>query len=766
VRRKMAKEGSILRPIIAVVVIAFALLSFLSLVTFDPDDVGFFSAVPNRPVHNWSGIVGAYLAKEMLFWFGLASYALVGMGFAWGMVWLVRGGVTNPLTRLAGVVIFALTVATALSMPESALRYGYAPSAGGAIGLAGATLMKHFFAVQGAGILLAALAVLSAILATDLMLYEVVVAGGKRLAGFIGSRRSGPAGRRRKSARATPAPQVREPEPEPEARMSPEPEGLPEVEEKEPRREPVIVQPSEPLKRATPLFETIADIDGYELPSIDILDEIESERGGDTEGMAQQSAAILERTLKHFGIDARVVRIERGPVVTLFELELAPGIKVNRVISLADDLAIALRAAAVRVVAPIPGKSTIGVEVPNTHKDMVGLRDLIERCREKVDRYSIPLLLGKDISGDALVADLAQMPHLLIAGTTGSGKSVCLNGIIVTLLMTRSPRDVKILLVDPKMVEMTGFQGIPHLLMPIVTDLKQATLALSWATKEMDRRYDLLALVGARDIRQYNKLGVEGIRARLAADIEDGAELDDVPMHLPYVIIIVDELADLMMASPKEIEYSITRLSQKSRAVGIHLIVATQRPSVDVITGLIKANMPGRIAFQVSAKTDSRIILDQNGAERLLGCGDMLFLGAGTSKLVRAQGTYTSDAEMKRVVDAVTEASATVSYDVGFDSQQVSRSDGIHELPTAADLEPSSRDPLYEDAVRVILQTGRGSVSLLQRKLEIGYTRAARLVDMMAEDGVVGGYKGSKAREVIISLDEWEERQRAQQRSM
>ena len=548
--------------------------------------------------------------------------------------------------------------------------------------------------------------------------------------------------------------------------MSPEPEGLPEVEEKEPRREPVIVQPSEPLKRATPLFETIADIDGYELPSIDILDEIESEHGGDTEGMAQQSAAILERTLKHFGIDARVVRIERGPVVTLFELELAPGIKVNRVISLADDLAIALRAAAVRVVAPIPGKSTIGVEVPNTHKDMVGLRDLIERCREKVDRYSIPLLLGKDISGDALVADLAQMPHLLIAGTTGSGKSVCLNGIIVTLLMTRSPRDVKILLVDPKMVEMTGFQGIPHLLMPIVTDLKQATLALSWATKEMDRRYDLLALVGARDIRQYNKLGVEGIRARLAADIEDGAELDDVPMHLPYVIIIVDELADLMMASPKEIEYSITRLSQKSRAVGIHLIVATQRPSVDVITGLIKANMPGRIAFQVSAKTDSRIILDQNGAERLLGCGDMLFLGAGTSKLVRAQGTYTSDAEMKRVVDAVKEASSTVSYEVGFGSPQASRSNGIHELPTAADLEPSSRDPLYDDAVRVILQTGRGSVSLLQRKLEIGYTRAARLVDMMAEDGVVGGYKGSKAREVIISLDEWEERQRAQQRSM
>jgi len=757
----MEKQGGILRPIIAVVVIAFALLSFLSLVTFEPDDAEFFRAVPNRPVHNWSGIAGAYVAKELLFWFGLASYALVGMGFAWAMVWLFRGGVTNPLTRLAGVGVFVLTIATALSIPESSLKYGYAPSAGGVIGLGGAALMKHFFAVQGAAILLVALGALSAILATDLMLYELAAVGVKRLRELIIARRSAPAGRRRKPRAASAPVEIIAPEPEPE-----EEEVEEEVEEeKEPMREPVIIRPPEPPRRAAPVFEALPEVDGYEFPSIDLLDSVESTELGDTEGMAQQSAAILERTLKHFGIEARVVRIERGPVVTLFELALAPGIKVNRVISLADDLAIALRAAAVRVVAPIPGKSTIGVEVPNTHKDMVGLRELIERCQDKVNRYAIPLLLGKDISGEPLVADLAQMPHLLIAGTTGSGKSVCLNGIIVTLLMARSPRDVKVLLVDPKMVEMTGFQGIPHLLMPIVTDLKRATLALTWATKEMDRRYDLLALVGVRDIRQYNKLGAEGIRKRLSSDIEDGAELDDVPMHLPYVIIIVDELADLMMASPKEIEYSITRLSQKSRAVGIHIIVATQRPSVDVITGLIKANMPGRIAFQVSAKTDSRIILDQNGAERLLGCGDMLFLGAGTSKLVRAQGTYTSDGEIRRVVDAVTEAATTVRYEGAIDAPEIARASGIHELPTAADLEPSSRDPLYDDAVRVILQTGRGSVSLLQRKLEIGYTRAARLVDMMAEDGIVGGYKGSKAREIIISLAEWEERQGAQQRS-
>jgi S-DNA-T family DNA segregation ATPase FtsK/SpoIIIE len=754
----MSKEGGILRPIIAVIVIALALLLFLSLVTFDPDDVAFFRAEPNRPVHNWSGIAGAYLAKEMLFWFGLASYALVGMGVAWAVVWLIRGGVTNLLTRLAGVLVFVLTVATALSMPESALNYGYGPSAGGAVGLAGARVMRHFFAVQGAVILLAALGILSAILATDLLFYELIGAAGRRISQMMRARGSAPARRRRFPAPMPARAEVKGPVAEPEKEE-------PEEEVEEPRPQPVIVRPPEPPKKAVPLFEVVPDVDGYEFPSVDILDRVESSDLGDTEGMAQQNAAILERTLKYFGIEASVVRVERGPVVTLFELELAPGIKVNRVISLADDLAISLRAAAVRVVAPIPGKSTIGVEVPNTHKDIVRLRELIERCEDKVNRYSIPLLLGKDISGDPLVADLGQMPHLLIAGTTGSGKSVCLNGIIVTLLMRRSPRDVKLLLIDPKMVEMTGFKGIPHLLMPIVTDLRQATLALTWATKEMDKRYDLLALMGTRDIRQYNKLGADGIRKRLSADIEDGAELDDVPMHLPYVIIIVDELADLMMASPKEMEYSITRLSQKSRAVGIHIIVATQRPSVDVITGLIKANMPGRVAFQVSAKTDSRIILDQNGAERLLGSGDMLFLGTGTSKLVRAQGTYTSDGEIRRVVSAVTEAAEATSYEVAVDSPRAARANGIHELPTAMSLESSSRDALYDEAVRVVLQTRRGSVSLLQRKLEIGYTRAARLVDMMAEDGIVGGYKGSKAREVIISPEEWEERQGAQQRS-
>jgi len=762
----LSREESVLRPILAVVFLAFSLLSLLSLVSFDAEDLPFYSAQPNRPVHNWVGEVGARWAGFLLFWFGASSYAIAGVCATFSLVWLVRGRITDPWTRLVGATLFVLALATLLAMVKSPLGYGYGPSRGGAIGLGGAVIVSRLFAVPGGIILLAAVAALSAILATDLFFYKVSVGAAGRVR-KLAKKRAGASRSRGRSPRAgvtraeagvsKAAPESAGVE---EEKVTTEPE-VATVEAAWERAE--VSRASRSASAAVSLWtQPGQDEDGYEFPSIDLLDPAEESDGGGTEEAAEQNARTLATTLAHFGITARVVRVERGPVVTLFELELAPGIKVNRVTSLADDLAIALRAPAVRVVAPIPGKSTIGVEVPNTYKDIVRLREVLERAGDKIDRYSLPLLLGKTISGDPLVADLGEMPHLLIAGTTGSGKSVCLNSIIVTLLMTRSPRDVKLLLVDPKMVELAVFQGIPHLLMPIVTDLRQAARALDWATKEMDRRYDLLALVRVRDIKQYNKLGPEGIREKLSADIEDGAELDDVPMHLPYIIIIVDELADLMMSAPKEVEYSITRLSQKSRAVGVHIIVATQRPSVDVITGLIKANMPGRIAFQVSAKTDSRIILDQNGAERLLGRGDMLFMGAGTSKLVRAQGTYTSDGEMRRVVRAG-KSEESPEYELALPKVASAQAGGVHMMPPAA--ESSSRDPLYEDAARIVLQSRRGSVSLLQRKLEIGYTRAARLVDMMAEDGIVGGYKGSKAREVIISLEEWEERRNAKQQS-
>ncbi|NQT87036.1 DNA translocase FtsK, partial [bacterium] len=460
----------------------------------------------------------------------------------------------------------------------------------------------------------------------------------------------------------------------------------------------------------------------------------------------QEQIEVLERTLKEFNVGARVVGIEQGPVVTRYEMRLQPGTKLSKVTNLSDDLAIATKAPAVRIVAPIPGKSTIGIELPNLEKELVCIRDLAESHEAKSKKHGIPLFLGKDASGKPIIGDLTKMPHLLIAGATGSGKSVCINSIIISILLTKHPDDVRLVLIDPKVVELAAFAELPHLLTPVVTNMKRAAWILDWACKTMDERYDVLAAVAVRSITAYNKLGEEKIRAILG----DDADYERIPFHLPYIIIIVDELADMMMTGAKNIETSITRLAQKSRAVGLHIILATQRPSVDVITGLIKSNLPTRISFQTTSKVDSRTILDRNGADKLLGSGDMLFLPPGTSNLVRSQGTYVSDEEIERVVDFIKQQREP---EFGLDLDGI----GDEEASSSgADLAGYSGDDLYEDACRVVIATQRGSVSLLQRKLEIGYTRAARLVDMMAAEGLVGDYKGSKAREVIMTLDQWE----------
>lgn len=489
-------------------------------------------------------------------------------------------------------------------------------------------------------------------------------------------------------------------------------------------------------------------IQNYLLPPVSLLDEVRSVDKSLRGQHIQQQIEILERTLKEFGVGARVVDIDQGPVVTRYELSLEAGTKLTKVTSLSDDLAIACKAPAVRIVAPIPGKSTVGVELPNVDKELVRMRELLESDAHRKRDYVIPLFLGKDASGKPIVSCLTKMPHLLIAGATNSGKSVCINSIVASILLTQHPDDVRLILIDPKMVELTSFTEIPHLLTPVVTDMKRATWILDWATRKMDERYDILAAVGVRSISAYNRLGEQEIRNRLGEDVD----YDRVPFHLPYIIIIVDELADMMMLASKTIETSITRLAQKSRAVGLHIILATQRPSVDVITGLIKSNLPTRISFQVTSKVDSRTILDRNGAEKLLGSGDFLYLPPGSSNLIRAQGTFMSDEELHRIVDFVKRQGKpdfTLNLD-GCPAGDDSGGDG--------DSNPDgySGDDLYEDACRIVLASGRGSVSLLQRKLEIGYTRAARLVDMMAADGIVGDYKGSKAREVVMTLEEWE----------
>ncbi|MGD8453522.1 MAG: DNA translocase FtsK [Phycisphaerae bacterium] len=491
-------------------------------------------------------------------------------------------------------------------------------------------------------------------------------------------------------------------------------------------------------RRPAPLPED----DDYELPALELLEPPVPMDKSAIEVLCREKAYILEQTLNEFRVGVQVVAIETGPVITVFELKLSPGVKVSQIASLSNDIARALKAPAVRVVAPLPGKNTIGIEVPNTDKEKVRLRDIMELSGRRTDNLALPLYLGKDASGQPLISDLTRMPHLLIAGTTGSGKSICVNSIILSMLLTRSPSEVNMILVDPKMVELAGFKDIPHLMCPIVTEAAKAEGILEWATGLMDERYALLAEAGVREIRAYNRLGRDGLKERMS--IASDEELARIPLHLPYIVIIIDELADLMMTSAKEVEFNLCRIAQKSRAVGIHLIVSTQRPQANVVTGLIKSNLPCRIAFRVSSRLDSRIVLDQNGGETLMGQGDMLFLAPGTSKLLRAQGTFISDEEMRSVVKHCREQ----------------RTPDFHpdlvRMPGAGAATTGERDELFDQAVDAVIETGRGSVSLLQRRLTIGYGRASRLIDQMYEAGIVGEYKGSQAREVIVTKEEWQ----------
>jgi S-DNA-T family DNA segregation ATPase FtsK/SpoIIIE len=486
----------------------------------------------------------------------------------------------------------------------------------------------------------------------------------------------------------------------------------------------------------------------YNLPTAELLEPAEPFPFEALAEKARGAAAILERTFQEFGLNVRVVEIDTGPVITQFELELEAGLRLNKVTALADDLAIALRVPSVRVVAPIPGKNTVGVEVPNDRQVMVRLRELIEASPDAGDKKRIPVFLGKDVSGRPLVVDLAKMPHLLIAGRTGTGKSVCLNALILSILMTRTPEQVKMLMIDPKMVELSPYKRVPHLMHPVITDMKKAEAVLGWAVDKMEERYDLLARCGVRHLDSYNELGRETILKKLGLD-PNSEEADQVPERMPYIVIIADEMADMMMTSGKEVEGFIIRLAQKSRAVGIHLVLATQKPTVDVITGLIKSNLPARIAFQVASRVDSRVVLDEMGAERLLGNGDMLYLIPGTSKMTRAQGTYVSDNEVNSVIEFFGDCEPEYSRELAQLSTRGKGKSGIDAI--------RSRDEMYEQAIDVVVREGRGSVSLLQRALGIGYGRAARLIDYMAEDGIVGDYNGSQAREVLYTPEQWAE---------
>ena len=479
--------------------------------------------------------------------------------------------------------------------------------------------------------------------------------------------------------------------------------------------------------------------DNYEYPPVEILSKNTKKVSRTGAKALTEKATQLQRTLHSFGVSAKVENISVGPAITRYELKPAEGVRVSKIANLADDIALNLAAESIRIEAPIPGKQAVGIEIPNKEKESVPLRDVIESEEFENNKSKLTVALGKDVAGKVMLADIAKMPHVLIAGSTGSGKSVCINTIITSIIYNSKPSEVKLVMVDPKVVELSVYNGIPHLLIPVVTDPRKAAGALAWAVQEMDNRYNLFAGKGVRDLKGYN-MAVEN-------DEESAGKL-------PQIVIIIDELADLMMVAAKEVEESICRLAQKARAAGMHLVIATQRPSVDVITGLIKANVPSRIAFAVSSQIDSRTILDQVGAEKLLGKGDMLFYPVGSTKPTRVQGAFVSDSEVEKIVDFVkSNGVANYNEDILEEIEKSNKTEGQIEQES----EDDDSDPFLMDAIEIVIEVGQASASFIQRKFKVGYARAARIIDQMEARGIISGYEGSKPRQVLITPERWQE---------
>ena len=538
----------------------------------------------------------------------------------------------------------------------------------------------------------------------------------------------------------------------------------------EKKPQPIIIEDTPPVVKKVNLkkieqtnfnfTKTNAD-EKFQLPPFTLLEESQHKDVRVKRDSLVTNSRILEKKLSDFGVEARVVEVMPGPVITMYELEPAPGVKINKIVNLSDDLALALMAPSIRIIAPIPGKSVIGIEIPNLKREPVFLKEVLDNDAFLESSFRLPIALGVNFVGTPVVADLTKMPHLLIAGTTGSGKSVALNAMICSILFKAQPDDVKFLMIDPKRLELSSYEGIPHLMHPVVVDPKKASQVLRWTVEEMERRYRILNDLKAKSIDAYNELLLKGLKSKtvlalpkknIESDLEteniaditgtDKVEHEIKHTKLPYIIVIIDELADLMMVAPRDVEESLTRLAQMARAAGIHLIIATQRPSVDVITGLIKANFPTRISFQVSSKIDSRTIIDQQGAEKLLGAGDMLFIPPGTSKLSRIHGAYVSDKEISRIVDFI-KMQAQPAYDSSIEKFALAAAQTQHEGD-------DDFDEKYDEAVALVGELGQASISLVQRYMKIGYNRAARIIEKMEAEGIVGPSDGAKPRKVLI----------------
>ncbi|MBI1312711.1 DUF87 domain-containing protein [bacterium] len=733
----------------------------LSMISFDIADAPARSVYPSREVvSNLCGELGATLAYGLRVAFGLGAWFFVAALAAFDVRLLSKGPDEHIRRRLTGGVMMLAAVCVLLHLVAPGLGGGQLVGSGGYLGAWGVAAFERHFALTGTLILLGSIFSAGLVLATD----SGIVTRGLSIAvsplTFLLNLfrwpqraksneeevdRRGAFSRRESAAVSEDTEdEVDETDDEPQAELD-------DTEERsEIRVNPPVsaMSPRDALMAEIEHASRIPEDDEYALPPLDLFEDSEEFPYELLAKKARVAALTLEKTFQEFGLNVRVVEIDTGPVITQFELELEAGLRLSKVTSLADDLAIALRVPSVRVVAPIPGKNTVGVEVPNEKQVMVRLKELIQSSPRDVDEKRIPLFLGKDVSGRPLAIDMAKMPHLLIAGRTGTGKSVCLNTLILSILATRTPDDVRMLMIDPKMVELSPYKRIPHLMHPVITDMKKAEAVLAWAVDKMEERYDLLARCGVRHLDSYNKLDHGARLERMGVDLAS-EEAAQIPEKMPYIVIIADEMADMMMTSGKDVEGHIIRLAQKSRAVGIHLVLATQKPTVDVITGLIKSNLPARISFQVASRTDSRVVLDEGGADKLLGNGDMLFLAPGTSNLTRAQGTFVSDEEVNSVIDFFAQYEPEYSDELA----RISTAGGGATNASAL----KERDELYEQAIDIVVREGRGSVSLLQRALGIGYGRGARLIDFMAEDGIVGDYNGSQAREVLFTPEQWED---------
>ncbi len=669
---------------LGVVLIGVFLFLFVSLLSYHPLDPSFHT-VTDAAARNLCGKAGAYLSDLFMQLFGLMSYLLVCYSLVFGIFYVRKKDPPSIVVFSSGLLLFFLSVGTLLQVftGKVSLR-GIQVEFSGFMGSLLEKALMNFLGNFGTILVAVILLLISAFLIIQAPILGVIE---DRIA-------------RRKKAERRREIKVTQEKKEEETPVRP------------PEKKAAAVQET---------FEFFKEIGPYKLPDPSLLDDVEKKEMKVDKDSIQANASILEKKLKDYGIEGRVTEVRPGPVITMYEFEPAPGVKVSKIANLSDDLAMALSAVSIRIIAPIPGKAVVGIEIPNKERETVYIREIIESKVFTSSQSHLTLVLGKTISGDSYVADLAKMPHLLVAGATGSGKSVSLNSMIISILFKATPAHVRFLMIDLKMLELSFYEGIPHLLLPVVTNAKNAKTALRWMTDEMERRYNMMAQKGVRNIEKYNHKVLR----------EDGEAI-------PYIVVVIDELADLMMVSPKEVEEYIARLAQMARASGIHLILATQRPSVDVLTGIIKANFPARVACKVFSKVDSRTILDTNGAESLLGYGDMLFLSPGIGRLQRLHGSYVSEGEIKRIVEFLKQQGVPAYH---------------HEILEEKDDEEDGGEAIddekYQEAVEFVSSRGEASISMVQRRFRIGYNRAARIIERMEQEGVVGPSDGVKPREVL-----------------